>query len=148
MRRYKDISMLLNRGGLAINRNLLNEGYKCGVHWRFNKGTNGIYQVVTFRKVKPPKLALKIQVYRCVSEGKTGFTSWHYNFGSTACQEMKIYLELNIDAQAVDEGSDGIFYFKRGTLDGKAGLRLSLNRMNIKTWIKNPIIQAMNTDEH
>ena len=55
---------------------------------------------------------------------KTGFTSWRCNFGSTACQKMKIYSDLNIGTEAVDEDSDGIFLLKRDELDIKQVLKL------------------------
>ena len=40
---------------------------------------------------------------------KTVFTDWYHNFGSTACQKMEIYSDLNISTWTVYEVPDWAF---------------------------------------
>ena len=62
---------------------------------------------------------------------RTVFTDGYHNFGSTACQKMKIYSDLNIGTWTVYKGPDWIFYLKRDALMRKEGLAIAAQE-NIK----------------
>ena len=59
---------------------------------------------------------------------------------------MKIYLDINIGTEAVDEGSDGIFYLNEMHGWKRRATAIAV-KDNDKGWNRRAIAQTTNTDE-